>query len=171
MKRSWQETPVIIRRSMIASLCSRTRDYLSNTTSSNIEYFHYWSERILNHNPLSDSPYMDRYYFGLDDKAVVSLYVMDDDGEFIDLSYNIKEVKLFVYNAFNEVPFHSPMVEAIRSGKKKFELVRDGLDSVKYGSLTDSKVGKPRKDSLRQKILRGELTRYEAYEKNKKKKD
>lgn len=155
------------KRAFVEAVCMRAEEMSSKATSgvSTKNFFKYWSEQVLKLKP-SDSKYLDRYFYDVKDH-VCALSIVTNDGELIDVSFNIKELKLFVYNVVNEVPLHSPIVQAARAGKSKQEIVDEGIDSLHYGSTTNVKTSKPRKDSLRQKILRGELTRWEAYDKPK----
>lgn len=159
------------KRAFVEAVCIRVEDMVLRSTSgsSTRNFFKYWGEQILKITP-SASKYLDKYFYEVKDH-VCALSIVTNDGELIDVSNNLKELKLFVYNVVNEVPLHSPIVENVKRGMSKQEIVDAGVDSLQYGSTSNVKTSKARPDSLRQKILRGELTRYEAYEKPRKEKD
>lgn len=114
---------------------------------------------------MSESPYMNAYVYST--KAGSPLAIECSDGQLIDLSNDMREIKIFVTNAIKEVPMESPIMNRVLSGKKKFEIISEALTEKQYKHLEKPKGRKPQKDSLRQRILRGEITRYEAYDKPK----
>lgn len=164
--KSWKEMTDKERRAFVEAVCMKAQDYSIRTESSNRSFFKYWSINILV-SPLSTSEYMNVYWYHVRDHQCI-LCILSSDGQLIDISNNMTEVKQFVHNAVSEVPNRSSIVDAVLSGKKKFELIRDGVVGTSYTGKI-KKGRKPTKDSLRQKILRGEITRYEAYEKGKRK--
>lgn len=159
----WDEMTDIERRAFVEAVCIRTCDYLVKTQSSTKAFFKYWATAILTKKVVANNVRMARYYYDVIDNQP-SLSIEAEEDELIDVSHCIKEVRLFVLNAINEVPFKTPIMDAALSGKKKFEIIRDGVDENEYSNAANLKAGrKVGKDSMRQRIARGEITRYEAY--------
>jgi hypothetical protein len=171
----WSEMDDQERRAFVEAICLKAvhvAEVSSSTPTRSVAFFKLWADKILVFSKkLSESDYMKRYKYGWRD-ASPALLLEDNGGYELEVTYNLKELKLFVYNAINEVPFRSPIISYMDLGVTAEDIKRKGVDSTAYGSLTDVKLGaSKRKDSLRQRILRGEITRYEAYEKGKRVRD
>lgn len=161
--KAYKDMSVAEKIAFVEAVCMRACEHTVKSSSHIRLYFKFWGEAILKMIP-SSSAYMDRYFYGVRDGVCV-LCVLDDDGEKLDVSNNVKELRLFLFNATNEIPLQSPIVNLVKDGKKKLEIASTGINPKVYASDTDVRPKATDTMSKRQRVLRGELTRYEAYEK------
>lgn len=130
----------------------------------------YWEKHIQNKDvEISNSPILSRFKYS--DK--IGFHIVTLSGETICLKYNTAETYLFVYNCVNDFPLISPLVKLVEEGFSKEKIRKAGAYVEEYHkdlrpTGMKKNIGRPPlKDSLRQKIKRGEITRYEAYQKKK----
>lgn len=102
------------------------------------------------------------------------LCIEDCKGSRVNIDGNIQEVHVFLYNCINAFPFISPLLKRLRNLETWQSIQASGFDHEDRKKEPPKprkiagRLGRPQvKDSKRQKILRGELSYYEAYHKNK----
>lgn len=101
------------------------------------------------------------------------LCLVDKNGDKIPLKFDTAETAIFIHNAISIKSVRSPLVTMIQKGMTVQEINNLGIDLDDYPSkhtppgLTNSMGRRVNKNSLAQRILRGEITRYEAYQKAK----
>lgn len=152
----------------VERVCMDMTQYLNSIgrNSKESSFIAYWKDAILKHPTPSNNACMNFYYY----TEELSLSVMDCEGAISSLKYNILETVLFVHNVITAIPTRSHLIDRLIAGDHLIDIEDDGVgkvDVLKVPTL-HKKSGKPvNPDSLAQRIKRGEITRYEAYQKNK----
>lgn len=143
------------------------KSHAQNTAG--LSFLNYWQKHMSTVSNPSCSEYMKFYYYS--DKH--GLCVVDTTGALSTLRFNTKEVICFINNVVNPIPFKSPIVERLLQGHQIVQIEDEGIDARDYGNqlpnargMKGVKKGKPvNPNSLAQRVKRGEITRYEAYQK------
>lgn len=156
---------------MTERVCMDTFVYFKATapTTAGMSFVKYWMDNITKIEDPSDSPYMSHYLY-IEGQG---LCVIDGDEKIESVKMNSKETICFVQNVINPIPFRSPIVDRLMRGDGVEDLRATGVHTDLYGDTLPTmkgmkgiKKGKPKDpNSLAQKIKRGEITRYQAYQK------
>lgn len=137
--------------------------------TAGLAFLNYWQKNMNTVSNVTCSDYMKFYYYS--DKQGLS--VVDSTGALSTLKFNTKEIICFINNVVNPIPFKSPIIERLLKGQTIVHIEDEGVDAREYGNqlpnsrgMRGVKKGKPvDPNSLSQRVKRGELTRYEAYQK------
>lgn len=156
---------------MAERVCMDAFGYFRATapTTAGMSFVKYWMADIAKIEDPSESPYMSNYLY-IEGQG---LCVIDGDGTTESVKMNSKEVICFIQNVLNPIPFRSPIVDMLRRGSRIEDLKIKGILTDLYGDTLPTmkgmkgiKKGKPKNpNSLAQRIERGEITRYQAYQK------
>jgi hypothetical protein len=159
------------KRDMVERVCMDHFDYLKGhgINTAGLAFIKYWRDNIQELASPSDSHYLDPYFY----MEGEGLCVADKETHFACVQFNTKEVVAFINNVVNDIPFRTPIIDALRSGATIADIKSRGVLADGYGNnlpnlknmkgIRRGRKSKP--DSLRQKILRGEISHYKAYQK------
>lgn len=150
-------------------VCMDLCDYLKNVSpnTAGLNFARYWRDNITGAQP-SMSQYLEFYIYVEGEGLCVT------DGDTIASVKTIpREVMNFIQNVVSSIPFRSPIADALARGTKLEEIKNRGIIDEGYSSPMATmkgtkglKKGKPiDPNSKAQRIKRGELTRYSAYQK------
>lgn len=146
--------------------CEYLKSQARNTAG--FSFLDYWQNNIGKIELASASDSM-RFYVYSD---TMGLCLVDSSGALSSVKYNTKENICFINNVINPIGFNSPIVERLKKGMTIEEIEDKGIDVREYGNQlpnargTKGKIGKPVDPNSRsQRIKRGEITFYEAYQK------
>lgn len=151
-------------------VCMELFEYLKNVSpgTAGLNFAKFWMSNITTVSEPSTSSYLS-FYIYVEGKG---LCVRGQDA-IESVRYNVKECICFIQNVVNVIPFRSPIVDQLARGTLIKDMKEKGIVSDGYGEqlatvkgMKGMKKGKPvDPNSLAQRIKRGEITRYEAYQK------
>lgn len=154
---------------LIERVCMDLLEYLNLIGNQGREasFVKHWCNYIINHPAPSNSSLLDNYIY----IEGSWLNVTDKRGATISLKYAVTEILAFIHNSISQVPVMTDLISRIEAGESAQSICDSGIESAK--ALEPIKVKAPRKvtgrpknpNSLAARIKRGEITRYEAYQK------
>lgn len=151
----------------IERVCMDNAEYFNEVLgrgSKEAIFINQWKDKVLKLEVPSSSSRMDHYIYS-EDKG---LCVVDKESSILSLKFNIQEILVFICNAVNEIPLRSNLIDRLIAGDTCTQIHDTGVEKIEVLKLpkVKRKTGRPgNPNSLRQKIKRGEITRYEAYQK------
>lgn len=154
---------------LLERVCMEHEEYLKKIArgSKNESFIKHWRDNALNLKAPSNSTSLDFYIY--DEKE--GFCIFDKARLLCPLTYMTEEVVIFVYNVVSPMPVKSQVVEHIMGGGSLSVLFDLGIKPTgemlgPSKALVRRKTGRPvNPDSRNQKVKRGELTHYKAFQK------